>query len=173
MTNGKNKDGERRKLGRNQESLLRAMIEHGGRWSPGTWTWGPRSETKRLLGVLKTRNCVRRGATAGGVALWIVTDEGHAALGELKAGNAGLIGRRIVDMRPMTDDEAALEGWRFSGVHGAPTVLVLDDGTKVYPARDHEGNGPGALFGEQDGATVVFRCRVVEVGASNEQGGRS
>lgn len=27
------------------------------------------------------------------------------------------------------------------------TVLVLDDGTKLYASRDSEGNGPGALFG--------------------------
>lgn len=27
-------------------------------------------------------------------------------------------------------------------------VIILDDGTYLFPARDLEGNGPGALFGE-------------------------
>ena len=54
----------------------------------------------------------------------------------------GLDGKRIVEVRPMTNKELALEGWT-SGT----SVLVLDDGTKLYASQDSEGNGPGALFG--------------------------
>jgi hypothetical protein len=32
-------------------------------------------------------------------------------------------------------------GWDKSGI-----VLMLDDGTYIYPSRDDEGNGAGALF---------------------------
>lgn len=82
----------------------------------------------------------------------------------------GLVGRRIVDMRPMTRAEAAAEGWDLGRLHGAPTVLVLDDGTLVYPSRDPEGNGPGALFGAQGGQQVAFTCREVAPGGPGEPG---
>jgi len=59
-----------------------------------------------------------------------------------------LLDRRIVEIRYMSDFHMAQEMW--SGP--APIILVLDDGTKIYPARDPEGNGPGALFGvKRDG----------------------
>ena len=46
----------------------------------------------------------------------------------------------------MTNEEAERDGWGI-GRHGPPPVIVLDDGTLLYPSRDPEGNGPGALFG--------------------------
>ncbi len=54
------------------------------------------------------------------------------------------VGRRIVAVRAMTKDELAAEGWPPNET--VPT-LVLDDGTVLFPSRDEEGNGPGALFG--------------------------
>jgi hypothetical protein len=62
-----------------------------------------------------------------------------------------LVGRTIVAVRKMTTAEAKKEGWDLSWVHGAPPVIVLDDGQKVYPSQDEEGNGPGALFGAYKG----------------------
>ncbi len=62
-----------------------------------------------------------------------------------------IIGKRIVDVRPMTDQELADEYWE-GFEHLEPPVVVLDDGTILYPSRDAEGNGPGSLFGkESDG----------------------
>jgi hypothetical protein len=60
-----------------------------------------------------------------------------------------IVGRRIVEVRPMTRPEARREGWEPDQARspGEATVLVLDDGTILYPSRDDEGNGPGALFG--------------------------
>lgn len=56
----------------------------------------------------------------------------------------------------MTDDEMASEGWNGRR-NGAPSVMVLSNGTKLYPSQDPEGNGPGALFGEEeDGAKVAY-----------------
>lgn len=65
-------------------------------------------------------------------------------------------GRKIVDVRRMTQAEMDREGWQ--DYHRKPTVLVLDDGTVLYPSQDEEGNGPGALFGHspKDGAFYVF-----------------
>jgi len=53
-----------------------------------------------------------------------------------------LLGRRIVEARYLNADECNELMWGQSGV-----VLVLDDGTTVYPARDAEGNDAGALHG--------------------------
>jgi hypothetical protein len=46
----------------------------------------------------------------------------------------------------MTKVEQNAEGWRRPA-----TVLVLDDGTLLYPSRDGEGNDAGALFGKSPG----------------------
>lgn len=55
---------------------------------------------------------------------------------------SGLVGCRIVEVRPMTGAEIAYEGWSDGG-----TALVLDNGEVLYASQDPEGNGPGALFG--------------------------
>ena len=52
-----------------------------------------------------------------------------------------LLGRRIVTVRYLTIKEIKALGWLGSSI-----VLQLDDGTAIYPSRDDEGNGPGALF---------------------------
>jgi hypothetical protein len=57
-----------------------------------------------------------------------------------------VIGCKIVEIRPMTKRELAAQGW--DDYRGMPTVLVLDNGTKLFASQDHEGNGPGAIFGE-------------------------
>jgi len=53
-----------------------------------------------------------------------------------------LAGRTIVEVRYQTPEESGEEFWD----RRAP-VLVLDDGTLLYPSRDDEGNDAGALFG--------------------------
>jgi hypothetical protein len=53
-----------------------------------------------------------------------------------------LQGRTIADVRYMTEDEAGRYAW-----YERPLVLILDDGTELFPSRDDEGNGGGALFG--------------------------
>jgi hypothetical protein len=64
---------------------------------------------------------------------------GHPA--HLKAA-AKLIGRKIVNVRWMSKEEAADAGWS----NLAP-VLELDDGTAIFPQSDDEGNDGGALGG--------------------------
>lgn len=58
-----------------------------------------------------------------------------------------IIGATVTNVRPMTVDEADAEGWEINPRWGAPTVIVLSNGTKIYASRDSEGNGPGELFG--------------------------
>jgi hypothetical protein len=52
-----------------------------------------------------------------------------------------LVGRKIVAVRYMTEEELTDHGWERS-----PLVMFLDDGTAIYPSSDDEGNGAGALF---------------------------
>ena len=48
---------------------------------------------------------------------------------------------KLVEVRMMTKMETDHEGWAHPTV-----VMVFEDGTRVYPSRDPEGNGGGALF---------------------------
>lgn len=59
----------------------------------------------------------------------------------------GLVGRKIVAIRPMTKEELKSEGWELRGVSHIPMVLDLGDGILLYASQDSEGNGPGAIFG--------------------------
>lgn len=53
-----------------------------------------------------------------------------------------LVGRRIVAVRYMTPSEIRTLMWARAAL-----VLVLDDGTAIYPQSDDEGNDAGALAG--------------------------
>jgi hypothetical protein len=53
-----------------------------------------------------------------------------------------LLGRRIVTARYLNPDECRHLMWSHTAV-----VMVLDNGTTVYAARDGEGNDAGALHG--------------------------
>jgi len=54
----------------------------------------------------------------------------------------GVVNQKIIAVRKMTKGEMEREGWDFPAM-----VLVLDNGIKLYPSMDDEGNGSGALFG--------------------------
>jgi hypothetical protein len=63
-----------------------------------------------------------------------------------------IVNCKIVAIRPMTKAEQSAEGWRRPA-----TVLVLDNGTLLYPSRDSEGNDAGALFGKSsDGSQFAL-----------------
>lgn len=65
----------------------------------------------------------------------------------------GIVGRKIVGIRPMNDEEAEYYGW--DGY--TPTVVELDDGAILFASRDEEGNGGGALFGHAaDGEDFII-----------------
>ncbi len=53
-----------------------------------------------------------------------------------------LLGRKIIDVRWMTDDEQDGFAWQ-----NAALMLLLDNGTVIWPSADDEGNDAGALFG--------------------------
>lgn len=54
------------------------------------------------------------------------------------------IGRTITDVRWMKQCEVQAQGWWYV----APTVpvLVLDDGSTIWPAHDDQGDAGGVLF---------------------------
>lgn len=53
-----------------------------------------------------------------------------------------LVGCKVVDVRYMSKKEARNHGWSHR-----PVVLVLDNGTMIYPSKDDEGNDAGTMFG--------------------------
>jgi hypothetical protein len=69
-------------------------------------------------------------------------------------GEKHLVGRKIVAVRYLTRDEAEALGWNERSV-----VLVLDNGAALYPSADDEGNGPGALFGNDGDKEIT--CPVI------------
>jgi len=63
-----------------------------------------------------------------------------------------LINKKIVDVRSMTIEERNAEGW---DTNSSVICIVLDDGSKLYPSGDEEGNYGGSLFGvTSDGKNV-------------------
>ena len=52
-----------------------------------------------------------------------------------------LKGRTISEIRYMNDNEREMLGWTKKSI-----IIILDDGTAIYPSRDDEGNDAGALF---------------------------
>jgi len=58
-----------------------------------------------------------------------------------------IIGQQIAAIRNMTKEELTEEGWEFSNPLST-TVIVLSNGTIIYPSADDEGNGPGVLYGK-------------------------
>ncbi len=52
-----------------------------------------------------------------------------------------LVGRRIVKVAYMTREEADGLGWTRRSL-----MILLDDGTTIYPSSDDEGNNGGAVY---------------------------
>jgi len=65
-----------------------------------------------------------------------------------------ILGKTVKRLRLMSPEELIDLGWE--GDRGL--CLELSDGTKLFPSRDEEGNGPGALF-FQHTSGEVFRVQ--------------
>jgi hypothetical protein len=69
-----------------------------------------------------------------------------------KSGEEHLLGRTIVGVRYLTDEETEGLGWMRAAI-----VLLLDNGTFILPSCDDEGNDAGALLGQgKDGEELTF-----------------
>ena len=66
-----------------------------------------------------------------------------------------ITGATIKKVRKMTKAEMTVEGW--DPLLAPPPVLVLSNGVKIYPSQDDEGNGPGAIFGIDNGNPIAIR----------------
>lgn len=69
-----------------------------------------------------------------------------------------LIGRTIVDFRPMTKQELIDDGWK-EAEETIPLVMVLDNGDIIYASKDEDGFAPGnigVLFANMGGEGVVL-----------------
>ena len=63
-----------------------------------------------------------------------------------------MIGKKVVEVRALTDVEMAYQGWEYGGT----TALVFDDGTIIFASCDDEGNGPGRMFGTTPDGKDIF-----------------
>ena len=64
-----------------------------------------------------------------------------------------ILGQKVKDLRPMTKTELKAEYWD----ENSPVfVLILENGMKLFPSRDGEGNGGGAFFGSFNGESFGF-----------------
>jgi hypothetical protein len=61
-----------------------------------------------------------------------------------------LLGRKIVAVRYLLDEEIEALGWDRKCV-----VAQLDDGNLLFPSQDDEGNGPGAWFTNNEDQPVL------------------
>ena len=59
----------------------------------------------------------------------------------LELANLLLKGKKIVEIRYITQDELDVMGWSESCI-----VFIMEDGTMFYPSKDHEGNDAGVIF---------------------------
>ena len=59
-----------------------------------------------------------------------------------------LIGRTIVKVRELNNEELDLFGWEQDS-RSVPVVYILDNGLGFVPSQDPEGNGPGHIFVEE------------------------
>lgn len=70
-----------------------------------------------------------------------------------------LVGATIVAVRALTKEEARELGWSLASWE-SPVVLEVEtesgDTVHLYPMRDPEGNGPGALLVEADRAAFLI-----------------
>ena len=62
-----------------------------------------------------------------------------------------LSGKKIVEVRRLTNQEMENTGW-----YSNPLVLILDDGSLLFPQSDDEGNNGGALVHYADKETIMF-----------------
>lgn len=63
-----------------------------------------------------------------------------------------LVGRTIVAISYMSDEEAQHMGWAHR-----PVVMQLDDGSLLWASADDEGNDAGALFGQSStGESITY-----------------
>lgn len=62
-----------------------------------------------------------------------------------------LVGGTIKSVRWMTAAEMEKEGWSRPAV-----VMEMEEGGKIYASQDEEGNGPGALFGEDKNGDTIY-----------------
>jgi len=70
--------------------------------------------------------------------------------------NDDLVGKKLCAIEPLTPGEAATFGLDPHQL-GAAVVLVFENGVRLVPSRDAEGNGPGCMFGLDPRNLGTFR----------------
>jgi hypothetical protein len=55
-----------------------------------------------------------------------------------------VLGKRLVNVRSLTQDELEIFGWEHYG-DGSGIVMIFEDGQALIPCMDPEMNGPGFM----------------------------
>ena len=61
-----------------------------------------------------------------------------------------LVGKKITKVRYMSETERDQIGW-----DARPIVIILDDGTALYPSQDDEGNNAGSIFTNSESLPTI------------------
>jgi hypothetical protein len=67
-----------------------------------------------------------------------------------------LVGATIANVCKMTAEELDAHGWDDNRGFKPVYVIELDNGVSLYPSRDYEGNGGGAIFGLDENNEKCF-----------------
>lgn len=78
------------------------------------------------------------------------------------------LGKLITDIRALRPAELAALDWAETYPILSCPVLVLSDGTYLYPTQDEEGNGPGCLWGRTPAGQDVTILLEVERREAND-----
>ena len=79
-----------------------------------------------------------------------------------------LVDKTIAHVRNMTEDEASGIGWLTT----RPLVLIMEDGSYVFPSKDDEGNDGGFFFGKFKVGELVGK-KITSVGYMTEEEARN
>lgn len=69
-----------------------------------------------------------------------------------------LVGTRVKKVRLMTKKEMNDMGWSPDHIDGKPIVIEFENGVRVFPSCDPEGNHAGCLFGEYEGDGFIVEA---------------
>ena len=61
-----------------------------------------------------------------------------------------LVGKKITAVRYLTEEETESLGWQCSSL-----VIILEDGSYIFPSSDDEGNAAGALFTSSETLPII------------------
>lgn len=73
----------------------------------------------------------------------------------------------VETVRELNDKEYDLLNWN-EDLHGRTRIIVLEDGTRLVPSRDPEGNGSGFFEGLPSDTSELTSASITDIGPMSE-----